>query len=118
METILKQFSILKINPNNMKVLLAKFIRFLFPHVHYHYKIIASRYTSFNWRDIVIECRCGHRCIEHVHHDSVFPFPTTCFITNKEMQDLVDHKDINNVSWHGHNGTLDKLITQVHRSSK
>lgn len=60
-------------------------------HVHFFNKIIASQYASFNYRNVVIECRCGERKIEKWHHDEVYPFLTNNFITNKEMNLLLQN---------------------------
>jgi hypothetical protein len=68
-----------------------KILKFFHVHNHWH-KIVASKYVSFNYRDIVGECRCGHRkLIEDVHHDCVFPFITN-FITYDEMKLVADGK--------------------------
>jgi len=60
-------------------------------HIHIHSKIIASQYRSFNYRNVVVECKCGHRIIENRKHDCVFPFITN-FISDKEMDLVLNHK--------------------------
>jgi hypothetical protein len=59
-------------------------------HTHNYSKIIASQYVSFNYRNVVVECKCGKRKIEKYHHDNVYPFKTNCFITNIEMEKLIN----------------------------
>lgn len=51
-------------------------------------KIIVSQYWTFNYRRVVVECKCGKRDIQKWHHDNVYPILTTNFITNKEMEEL------------------------------
>ena len=63
-------------------------------HTHYYSKIIVSQYYSFNYRKVVVECRCGKRDIQVWNHDSVYPILTTNFITNKEMESILN-KSIN-----------------------
>lgn len=59
-------------------------------HTHSYSKIIASQYNTFNYRDVVLECNCGSRIIQEMHHNSVYPFETNMFITDKEMKYLRD----------------------------
>lgn len=57
-------------------------------HVCSFNKIIASQYHTFYLRMVVVECKCGKREIQKLHHDNVYPFPTTLFITNQQMEKL------------------------------
>ena len=59
-------------------------------HRHNYYKIIASQYVSFNYRNVVVECDCGKRKLEKRHHDDVYPFLTNILITNNEMKKLTN----------------------------
>ena len=63
------------------------------PHVHVYTKIVISQYSSFNYRDVVYECRCGCRKEFRVHHDRVFPFPTASLLTQKEFQAILDGQE-------------------------
>lgn len=73
-----------------------KFIKTIFERLHIcsFSKPIASRYISFNTRDICYECRCGKRRIKTVYRDFDTPFPieTTMFITDKEMKKIANEK--------------------------
>lgn len=55
-------------------------------------KIIVSQYWTFNLRKVVVECKCGKRDIQKWHHDNVYPILTTNFITNEEMQKILNEK--------------------------
>ncbi len=56
-------------------------------HVCYHNKPIISRYMSFHTREIIYECKCGHRQVERVTRAFSDPFPieTTSLIAYKEF---------------------------------
>lgn len=63
-------------------------------HVHYFGKIVRSRYVSFNYRDVIYECRCGKRkLVKDVRHDDVYPFETNILITNQEMLKALHEND-------------------------
>ena len=53
---------------------------------------LVSKYTSFNTRDIVFECRCGKRKIINVYRSfgNSFPIETTNFITNQEIKKIAN----------------------------
>ena len=55
-------------------------------HIHNHNKTIVSGYVSFNYRDVVSECKCGHRTIHEEHHSNIFPFPTVEPLGKKEIE--------------------------------
>lgn len=62
------------------------------PHKHYHDKPIASMYISFSTRDIIYECKCGHRQIyrQYFGFDDPLPIPTNSLITYKEFFAMLD----------------------------
>lgn len=48
-------------------------------HVHAIHKIVASRYVSFNYRDVIYECKCGHRWKEKGKRaEYILPHVETC----------------------------------------
>lgn len=61
-------------------------------HIHNHCKPIVSKYVSFNYRDIVYECRCGSRKIFRVYtpYGKPFPIQTTNFLTQKELEQIAN----------------------------
>jgi len=61
-------------------------------HVHRFEKPIASQYWTFNTRRIVYECKCGKRELrkEYYQFGESFPIPTTDFITNEEIEKLLN----------------------------
>lgn len=76
----------------NLITILKKYLRK--PHVHNYSTIIASMYSSFNYRRVVVQCKCGERKIALMHHDSVFPFPTSIHITYKELKELCHRNQV------------------------
>ena len=71
-----------------------KWLKKLF-HVH-KWEIILSAYMSFNYRKVIYQCeKCGQKKWEPwVNHESVYPFQTTEWISDKEAQDVVDNKAV------------------------
>ena len=73
-----------------------KWLEKLFKKIHFcTFSIpIVSRYISFNYRDIVYECKCGQRKIIRTHtpYGKPFPIQTTNFITHTELLKIVDEK--------------------------
>lgn len=63
-------------------------------HCHSYSKPIASRYVSFNTRDIVYECKCGDRKIIKFHkqEDDFFPIPTNHLITHSHLEKIANRK--------------------------
>jgi hypothetical protein len=55
-------------------------------HIHVYGKPVVSMYRSFNYRDVIFECRCGKRIIKNVRHDEIFPFETAYMIDRKEFE--------------------------------
>ena len=65
----------------------------LFQHRCDFYKPIVSQYSSFNCRNIIYQCKCGKRkkykiCKEF---SSPFDIQTTAFITNQEMDKILNN---------------------------
>ena len=56
-------------------------------------KIIVSQYWTFNLRKVIVECKCGKRDMQTWNHKDVYPIITTNFITNKEMQEILNEKN-------------------------
>lgn len=55
-------------------------------HRHSHNKIVVSRYAGFNHRDVIVECKCGHRMVMYGYwHDWVYPHQTGSFDSKKEF---------------------------------
>lgn len=52
-----------------------------FFHVHCHSKTVVSGYVSFNSRDVISECQCGHRKMTRMSHEQIYPFPTVSLST-------------------------------------
>jgi hypothetical protein len=63
-------------------------------HVHSYSHPIVSKYVGFNTRDIIYECRCGKRKIirEYRPFNKPFPIKTTSFITNKDLERIVNNE--------------------------
>lgn len=56
-----------------------KIINWLFPHKHRYERYVASRYCSFNWRDVICECKCGERWKEKDKPaEWILPYLETC----------------------------------------
>jgi len=73
-----------------------RWIKRLFERLHVcsFSKPIASRYITFNHRDIVYECRCGKRRIERVYASFGQPFPieTNMLISKQELEKIANEK--------------------------
>jgi len=56
-------------------------------HIHHYNTPIASQYRSFNTRNIIYKCRCGHKEVFKVTAQFGEPFPiqTNMLITNEEF---------------------------------
>lgn len=68
-----------------------KILKFIFPHRHKYNKPIASKYISFDTRDIIYECQCRERKVFR-YRDSYnlnFPIDTNVFMTNEEFKELL-----------------------------
>lgn len=63
-------------------------------HIHYYHKILVSMYWTFETRKVVVECKCGHREIQKMEHDKVYPIETTLFITQKDLEHIVNGAEI------------------------
>jgi hypothetical protein len=61
-------------------------------HIHRHNKPIISDYVSFNTRDVVWECRCGHRKLvrEFRAYGSSFSLSWTVGLDKKEMEQVLN----------------------------
>ena len=68
-----------------------KILKKLF-HIHYYSKVVISRYTSFNFREVIVECKCGDRKIKKVSYDSIHPFPTASEISQKNFNKYLFNK--------------------------
>lgn len=72
------------------------FIKNIFKKIHIcvYLTPIASRYISFNTRDIVYECSCGKRKLERVFKSFSDPFPieTNNFMTKIDIENLLANK--------------------------
>ena len=67
-----------------------------FFHIHdFWRKFVASKYVSFNYREVIGECRCGKRKnLGILHHNTVYPYiRTMAFITDKEFNEILEGKD-------------------------
>jgi redox-regulated HSP33 family molecular chaperone len=62
-------------------------------HRCYHDKPIIARYRTFSSRDIIFECRCGHRQIERVIREYGDPFPIepTNYLTHREFESYLNN---------------------------
>lgn len=61
-------------------------------HIHRYNKPIISNYVSFSTRDVVWECRCGHRKLvrESRAFSSPFSLSWTVGLNNKEMEQVLN----------------------------
>ncbi len=66
-------------------------------HIHRFDKPLVSQYASFNTRNIIFECRCGKRRLENEYTPFGTPFSieTTHFITNEQMQQILNNEPAN-----------------------
>lgn len=64
-------------------------------HIHIHSTPILSSYVSFSTRDVVWECRCGHRKLtrESRAYSSPFSLSWTCKLSKSDMQKVLDRKE-------------------------
>lgn len=87
-----------KLTSNAMKTFISKITKAL--HVHIHNKPLVSQYISFFTRDIIYECRCGHRVVKTVTKSfgEDFPIPTTTLITTKEMERILNGENPNDMT--------------------
>ena len=60
-------------------------------HVCIFSKPIVSKYSTFNSRDIIYECRCGKRKSVNVYRNfgDSFPIETTNFLTEKDFKEIL-----------------------------
>lgn len=60
-------------------------------HVCIFSKPILSKYSTFNSRDIIYECRCGKRKVVNVYRNfgDYFPIETKNFLTDKEFKEIL-----------------------------
>lgn len=68
-----------------------KFIKNLL-HFHHYNKLIVSQYWTFQTRRVIRECRCGNRIQEFTTFDSIYPFPTSTMLTDKEFKEILNNK--------------------------
>lgn len=63
-------------------------------HIHNFSKPIASRYVSFNTRDIIFECRCGDRKVKNIFKQfgESFPIETNTLISINEFNNILNEK--------------------------
>ena len=63
----------------------------LFPHIHRYNEPIISDYVSFSTRDVVWQCRCGHRKLvrESRAFGSPFSLSWTVGLDKKEMEQVL-----------------------------
>jgi len=54
-------------------------------HIHLHSVPVVARYVSFNWREVIYECRCGRRVVRRVPFCLV-SIELAIMITEKEFQ--------------------------------
>jgi hypothetical protein len=59
-------------------------------HVCVFFNPLASRYVSFNCRDIAYSCTCGKKTIKRVHayQDQAFPIETNMLMSTKELENI------------------------------
>lgn len=60
-------------------------------HIHRYTQYVASRYVSFNSRDVIFECECGKRKLEKDQSaDYILPFIETCdFWESRKFNDYL-----------------------------
>jgi hypothetical protein len=67
-------------------------------HTHYHGTPIVSKYRSFETRDIIYECRCGHRksmvVYDNYYTGRGFPIPTEMLMSDKEFNERLTSSPI------------------------
>lgn len=68
-------------------------------HICYYSTPIASKYVSFNTRDIVYECRCGKRKIKRFDSIMNIPFPieTNFLMTRAELEKIANTKQLKKI---------------------
>lgn len=76
-------------------ILFVLFILVAMTHFHHYSKPVVSKYSGFNTRRIIYECRCGKRKEYHIYRrfGDAFPIETTDFTTHKEFDQILNGAD-------------------------